>query len=103
VARPEKAYFMERIFLLYISGFFACMRKNNIIFISFFVLVSLDRSTGGLLPLNLQLDSRPLVSLWSTSLSSTCLRQVDGGAALPRPELGHGSELVPRGFAFCAA
>ena len=33
----------------------------------------------------------------------TCLWQVDGGAALPRSDLGHGSELVPRGFAFCAA
>ena len=43
--------------------------------------------------LNLPAAGRPLVSLRSTALSSTCLRhptclrQVDGGAALPRSEL----------------
>ena len=45
----------------------------------------------------------PLVSLRSTALSLTCLRQVDGGAALPRPKLCCGSKLVPRAFVFCAA
>ncbi len=51
----------------------------------------------------------PLVSLWSTSLGSTCLRhptclrQVDGGAALPRSKLRFGGKALPRASVFCAA
>ena len=64
--------------------------REKIIFFSLFVSGSLGGSTGKPFLLNLPAANSPLVSLWSTSLGSTCLRhptclrQVGGGAALLR-------------------